>query len=1702
MENFELSPNQQSSEEKFSLTDENKASLPDDVVEKRSFKFNYALGSILKKTHDELFQDIYNGNEENIRTGAASELTYRKQLEAQKAIAAYAAAKQNGVTPEEAKTIETLVLDMKKEVDPTSVMEDAYGKQILSTLDQVGNTKNTILSDIKQSNPEGFAKVQQQGSSLVTKREFANTLKEDIDAEIENQSWAGWGVDLAKQFIPGYTDVKLRGNVPDVSFFESIGLGNDLEEQRKALLNLPVEEFTKTLKKITDTLREDNPQMARDYVDAVIGMSTDDVYLKNIITPLDIASVPIGTAVGSVVRGIKKGIKAERTAEDVTKAVQDVVKASAAPDVSKSVLLDAAGDATESAVTKATTNAVADIKGVPQATKRAVENLMTVFRTDIQDIKNNPGRFGQEIVSRIEEDTRYFTEVLEKNVLTAQRVERLPEVMATEASIRAIQEDIMKKYPSFRNVVVDVTPPYKEPVSNTWLVDVKLGKTGGTYFTKREQAENFIKWQGLQDAVIEEGKSVTNTVEFKRRDKIQKLIPEIEQSIINRHNEASDTSLLDKKREWAREQIDLLGDRLILLRDELRDLNNKISGVTTSVEQQGLGYYVKVTKPINESDSIIRQLIGSTSSTKIPDKFLNAWIGKIRTPEEVLSQADRQNRLVATYTPSIFINQMQDAAKEIKKLRRSTLIKDKQKWEDFNRVVSSGQDIIDPDTNLPGYFFKSPGELEDYYQRFIGRLPDQQEIAAYFEFKRGMEADRFFRNISEVRNQSRLGAETHSFSVLDNNGEKISSPKFSGVLRREFPGGEGNILVMGKKLGEEKIYNLGHINKTLLEEFKDSVLKGTSKVVEVWNPSLRPFEGMSEVIGDNRIRYVMTKELETSQLDWNQIPRRGGGHVEYEAPYYVKQANVKYDKAADQWWYEGDNLVAPVANRAMGKDFAKKLDAVRVLLKNKDLEGAKKLADTLLPEDSSEVLSWFRKTTKDGKVIPARLSLDHEIQVIERDRRIIDTDKNALEYKYGESKFRDGTRQGSLAAHNRVQFSGERDSYLLQQIKAAEENGNIVYNLQPADKIDPISSMNRSLNRIVNSVYMDDYKTFTVEHWLRNASRYLDIKESEINYSPFWHYAEPKWKSGAPKEEIERLMAAKYHADSLIGIPSKFDTFIHSTSQKLADSIYEKYGSKSIPIVTGIQAAKLRDPTAFIRSMVFNAKMGLFNIPQFIVQSANYANVLGIAGYKNTTPGFFAAQLAFWGRVNRNPEIAAALDDWATKLSLPGANKWKPGEFTEALDEMNRVGFGNVGKEFAALDDPTSIKVIDNSGSQFLDWGQVFFREGERNAKYGAWFTAFKEFRDKNPIGRITDVDRAEILQRADLLNINMSRASSSMIHKGVWSIPAQFYTYQLRLLEMFTGKRLTGEEKLRLFATNAALYGVPMGAGLTGLPVGDSIRRYAMENGYVVGDNFLSSIFMEGIPSILGAMATGGGDYQSGNFYNFGERFGTKGFDFINSALRSDKTIWDIFGGATYSTLKNTFEQSDGFRAAVGSLWRRDEEKFPMTVEDVVDVFREISTINTLYRTIAAFNTGKWLSKKDAYIADTSKANAVFAALTGLQEQKITDIYKMQWSLQEQKDYEKAIQKQFLQEFRRAVIAQETNPEQAQKFFTRAQAFLVIGGYPEHKITDLISIAVSDNKSLIDKINWDFYINNVPDKLKDTRTKAFERILELKDNK
>lgn len=1730
-----------------------------EVVKQRADKYNYTFGSSGILDSAQTYMRITRGDEPGLREEIAAKLDQQKAQQKQQML--LDAARQNGgnLDPMTVRSILDPFNPANKPTAPQSVLEENYGRTFIGSINEAAHyMKDTILDDAVKDIPEQVQPLIDKGNVVVAKMEYARTWQDTLNDVVHDQGWLPWLADQAKGLTQIYPETKFRNLVPEAggTLGASLLLGNNLKAQADALLRIPdFDTFRNRVDEVFNRLRQDNPSLAQQFANYLVGTTSSQRFIDSTFTaiaPFDIAA------------GFKGGLNLARKVSiwnRSNQAVKNIVEAASVAGQElpiKAAAAEGAGNVVEAGVQRAADKLKTGQTNFFQA---VVDKLPSNFRIDLENLKQNPGSLSREQMTRLEDGFTVAADNILQTALTAARVNRTPISLEMENAIRAYSKTIPEKFPGLEGAILDFTSPQLEPITNTWHTEVHLGNLDGSLFSNPNVAETFMKDTGITGKVVEaEGKVQTQPerwigtkTDIATKTRLEQSIPDTENTL-RRYKAAVKNAKTPEEKAEIMSHItgeDGIPEILKRYKAQYKEVMGRLKKAPAVVEQQGLGYKIVVVKPYVETDDMVRKFmiekdaagrfVGSGASTvSTSDSTLLAALSKWRGADDTLALNDSIQRKIAVYTQNLFKQWAKDEQAKIEAIAtgyykadpvtgvkygywsakpraifNKVSLKQRQVWNRFTEVLDYARKAIDPDTQKKGYFFKSPGELEDHYLRVYGESPSFPEVEAYFAHVKLTEGNRIFSEIAEFRNRARIGTEQHQISVLSKKTKDIvDSGFFDGIQMKSMPHGRDNVLIMGARQGDEKLYNLQSraLNPQMWDKLEKEINSGSRTVVRIYNPDEYPLKDFSDVAGSERIRYVISDRVTTKPLDFNHVVRRGGGHFEYDYDHYIKQAQMIPERAGSVGsdkrtkyndLYTGDQTVMPIDNRAKGRDIARRMDAVRLLIKDNNWADAKALAEATLPIDWDTLSGWFKpKRDPEGRILQPRLSTTEPFYVVPRNKKIYDLDKS-LESRYP-GTFRDGTKEGSDAAQNVVAFNMQRDADQVGTITGGRNSS--LWKYEPAKMVDPIPTMNRALNRAINSTYMDDYKIFAVEHWLREAGPYLKEDENSIKASPFWNFhnatSKDAFKSGTPVEVINKLLANKLKIDQFTGIPNTFDTWVHSLSQHLADTAYEKGGiAEKAALIPLWALSHVHDPVRLLRSFAFNAKLGMFNPAQILVQAQTYASIYGIAGFQHASGGTMGAMLHGWGNINRTPGFLAKLDEKATAMGFGRAGDW-----LEANRLLRETGFEHVAGEYAMADN-IQHKFIGNDWGNFLNAGQAFFRGGEKSVRLGAWYTAYREFREVHPTGAVSNTQRAAILQRADLLTTNMSRASASAFNTGVWSLPFQFLTYQQRLTELFLGNRISAAAKTRLAAVYAGLYGVPVAFGLTGLPLYDAWRNEAIDRGYVMGHNWFTTMMNEGLPSTIGAMITGKGDLEKGNFYNVGQRYGIQGFN----QLWSDNTWWKLLGGASVSIFANTIASASPLALSIisGIRGKPSEMEHPFKVEDALDIFKEVSSINASWQVLTALNTGRWLSKNEGYQGNVSAMNALFQGVTGLHNQRDDDAFHMTQIKKSEEEYQKYTEKMVIKEIRRGLLdSSNNNQDQSNDYMRRAFGRMEWAGMPLDMRADVISKAMQGYETQAEQVQHNFATKNVPTNkwfqsgVQSTRTEQYRTQLQQDYNK
>lgn len=1019
---------------------------------------------------------------------------------------------------------------------------------------------------------------------------------------------------------------------------------------------------------------------------------------------------------------------------------------------------------------------------------------------------------------------------------------------------------------------------------------------------------------------------------------------------------------------------------------------------------RGDRYYLQITKAVDETSPTVRnQLEIDLKQDATPTTALSRFFGWARSADNLLPadiNIERKNVVSASQGLSDLQSSiMQRASDRLGKWWFSKSRKDMRNFLEYQRDVefpkvdSTGKQIgVDR-----GRFSNTVGEFVKDWQARYSRLPTEDETFAYFTYRQFNDIHYLNLNLNLTKMSQRAGLENFHFK------RKGISPKvppsIEGRIRSKLPEeiDDVGILVMPYD-GATTYIRKNFANAAARNAVRDLVDKEGYKVFQItdWGEkTLREVPGLN--LPKGRIRYVLSKDYESTPLPFKRVPYNPGGHVEYIDPYYVAQADITVSRNGNGNTihdYYGDKNILNVRTADQAKKYAKEMDHARILRKEgKNDELRAYLKKSSLPYDYGKFTALFDKNR--GGI------LDLDTPILARTRG---TD---LETEHKISKGYTNFRQSAGDVHNPINenpalaYALERNE-TLQSIQNLGSKSNPITNFRPARLLDPWNSMARAANSAVRGRYLEDLKIKSAERFAREFGDLLDDSSKDLRMYPMRALTEGKFNTSHP--DVQRLADAKqFRRATLEFLATKpeenrwVDSIVNSLRVSLEKGLGEKVGEKVSDFVEPYLIATVKDPTKFLRQVAFHSKMGLFNPKQLFLQASGINASLALEGPKSTWKGVAAASLQRGLHMRGADNAIEKAAEYAEKFG------WKKKHFIESYKALERTGFHLVGNEYGALDDFVNPTVVRGTFTKVLDVGLVPFREGERINRITAWNAAYSTWRDANPVAKLDDTVVKQIRARADNITGNMTRASNAGFNKGFASIPAQFMSYQFRLMDLMMGRQLSASDKRRIILTYSALYGVPsgvLGTTIGGfLPVNDMSRKAAMESGIDVTDVGWQT-FLTGIPNML---LNEGGSIASGqptqtDLSAFGPGGLTWLTDIFGQSL-SEKTTFDSLTGPSGALAKSLWQAGYGLQEYVLSSWFASETDtdlgYPLEMSDFEPFLDNITTYSNAKKAFYMYSLGKYITRSGKVVDDNKTAlDSMYKLILGTDPQSVKDYY------------------------------------------------------------------------------------------------------------
>ena len=1162
-----------------------------------------------------------------------------------------------------------------------------------------------------------------------------------------------------------------------------------------------------------------------------------------------------------------------------------------------------------------------------------------------------------------------------------------------------------------------------------------------------------------------------------------------------------------------------------------KDIMNLKSGWT--VGQKGTGWYIEVLKPLDEFESSVRNALTAETNGKTPGS-MSKIIGMLRSPEYTQAANVMQDRHVTAFGTSALRELQADVSKNISNLPRAYSMRAglanltgwrKGSREDFVSFLETQRDAKDTVTNTVGRFSTSQAGFEKEWFDKHKRLPTYQESFAYWSYVQLSNTEFVAKTLGIYRDKAIKGWEMHDFGAV--NGFKAKKEEFEGKflpgipeMREDFgvlvmnPVGNnieymrnfggaiikstGPIRKLRKesdptdffkkeytkdltKRGEQTDLRIAPTREVQRELFNDLTTSGykTVKLTQFSEKKLR--EGLKQAgveVPEGGIDFVMTRELSSAPLDIQQIPNRPGGHHQYLAEYYLRQPVLKTYNGITTY-YE-DRNIAGFTDSTKGKLFEERFNTAREMYYNQ-VRNIGEVSDDALGEYIKKNLPYSLNGFK--RLFDAEqggnLDLTTKFYLTEANKSV--DAEHGLAHLYPENRFKKYS-DSDLNMYKdgiNLKYTGERGD-TLQNIAVEGTKENPVFKFEEAKKLSPLKTLDEAMAETMRGRYIEDFKFKMGERFIAEFGDMLKVTPQQLRQNPMrWLYEAPFKDAGLDRDKLNAAITFRRTTLEFLNMKSSIQKDFDFFKKYQADGIFAPTGSE----VTGTEPwlqYRISLPQK-IKNAVFDAKMA-WNPAQMWLQAQQIAAVAGIEGPARASKAGGAALTARFMRLyGDDPETLGKMSQ-----SLLKTEQWNPEHFKEAHEALVRSGFGTVGHEVADMGDFMAPNIINGTGirlgegyNSFMNIGRGFFKIGERFSRDTSWFAAYDRWRAANPTANLTDTDIKAILDRASLLNGDMSKASAASFQQGVAGVPTQFWGFQVRLFEQLTdglrhgGGRLTNSEKFGILATNSVLYGIPIGLGtaMIGFPAADMLKQAMLEKGYDAENSIFTRVGMSGMVNEVFRMFTGENT-------NFGTRYGPGNTTMIKDLLPnwlggSEKSAFDLMMGVSGSTMRNLMFSLEPFTFGMLTSFKDDQKSYPLKWEDFEGVLSNVTGYDKIGRSLLAMNTGQYMSKNGEVIDKMSKTEALQKLIFDIEPERISDVRNIKEIFKARAELQRKQLPEVKENFKKAMAAYKNgDDETGHQYFTRMKAHIIAGGWREDQKFQLFKEVSRGYETQVESLN------------------------------
>lgn len=1509
---------------------------------------------------------------------------------------------------------------------PDNIMESTYAKKYLQTV--ITHDKEAAFEKSESVAPEATNQALDVFQEMAARQNIIHTVMNEIDDAEKEQSWGGYLADMGVVGLVPLQQLRLNDLVTKAPT-TSVIPGNNLMEQVVYLHSLPPDQFAQEFRAAVDSIG--NLQLKKQFANSVLSVSSEDIFTSNATTMLE--AIDLAAGAGTLAA---KGAKAiTRVGKGISRANQLKGLLKGATTAGKNRVLDIAD------VAEKTGNF--EVAAIAGASKRL--NGAFNFKDHIHSI-NNPEKFWtgesnlaknvtDEVLLRAKARASLADDAL-GGIDTPDRIDPTRLAQNVQETYDRLQTELRPIQGSILDVD-DLGAPVAIP--DTQIVQA-AGRAPNLQEVERLQGQlKKLRAQRETPGVVRQIKQIEDRISVAGRASAAGTqtvpLPVVQAKtgktfVVNDADNFTNTTSIEIK--VGTRNGGLFPNEAAAAKFARDHLSQYRDVVPVS---HGSGYYLSLVKDVPDVLENFRYMELPTDAQS--ESFINQWIGAFRSQKGALGNEQQKMRLAIAHGSTELESIMSDMAKPIAGLSKSELAEMKTIWE-INR------DYMDDATGIRGRFYNTASEFEMAFREKFNKIPSVEQAEAYQAYVQLNDMDYAIRSAGWYRDRVRMGIEQFEIKLKPTPAApEANLLSFEGKLVNSIPWGDQGDNFF--RVAHQDADGVWHVvsNKTTDPAKRaaiDDAIKGGAKIIQAGDANLK-IPGLDE----GGIAFTVVHDYSRGRLSI-EAPYRAGGHVINKYSHYIKQP--KLVGTGKDKWHVGDTAVFSAKNAADGARYAKVLEEARLKLLRNDPDLDDFVSNNLgegMDAKAFRALFEPRKNRK-GELVPG---LDKELPFVATRAGQRTSDVHNLDGV--RNKLRDTTKSKyNLYYEMNREYYGERGTDNIPVV--SEEEGVLVTRNEGA-LLDPLSTLSKSSRSMVDVKLKRDYLLRSARTYVEQFRDLMPLKNQAPDVDPTSVLYSGEFLEGADPARLRQAKAVRQSILRYIGTQDADSKTLDWLQAKLSQTSL----GKKVNIGESWQLPTMTDAITFGRSIASHAKLGLFNINQLFVQPQTLVNVIAISP-RSGAKGFAAYF----------PTRAALINPKMLEHSTGVARSfgWKDAHYKEMVEGLTTSGWYRVSGDYGVIDDIANPKLFKSSAGRVADAGYVFFKEGEAVNRITAYAAAYDEWRRIAGTGATFDRRaRASVLARADDMTQNMSAANNAVWQKGPAGIPAQFFTYQLRMFEQYWGGALTPGEKLRMFAAQTTMYGLPMSAGAATLvwPWQESVREYLIEHNIPYNEGVLGLI-ANGLPQTL--LSGLGLDVE------VGARYGAGGMSFLKDWMDGEKTMAELAVGASGTVFGDMASATYPVYRAVKALVSDDptEDLYSIDADFVINTLQNVTSFSNTAKFIAAMNTGKWMSKHGTNITTVTGYEAFFKAMTGVPLSRETNAFAQMNVLKDHDNARKEISAEVTRLFRKGMG--EDDDALRQEYYRKARALAVGAGLNASETSRALRRARQDNDTtLVDKM-------------------------------